>query len=96
MVILGTISLERFSVGGKGAGLDVLPSEEKEEEKVISFDLLASKCHSPKASRIYFFQPHIPFPTTKVLKLGVSKIVSFVLKVGREYGDYQRAGEGQE
>lgn len=44
-----------------------LPSLKKEEEEVISFDLLASKYHSPKAS--IFFQPHFPFPTSKVLKL---------------------------
>lgn len=31
-----------------------LPSLKKEEEKAISFDLLASQRHSPKALRFYF------------------------------------------
>lgn len=38
----------------------------KEDEKVISLELLAAKCHSPRGSGL--FQPDFPFPGSQVTK----------------------------
>lgn len=62
----------------------------REDEKVISLELLAAKCHSPRGPRL--LQPDFPFPGSQVTKptgsvLGAKAELVMCSRRGRVAGD---------